>query len=179
MIGANGSTMAAPSGAAVVIERTYRAPPEELWALWTTKAGFESWWAPEGFRIEVHVIEAQLGGALVYEMIAEAPQAIAALREAERRGFVVAAADQPAALAPRSRFAEFEPYTRLVLMTAMEPTSGIPPYDHMIEVDFLSTGGRTSMVVTLHPHPEADRMTIAVAVFNIQIARLDRRFTQE
>ncbi|MBS0361276.1 MAG: SRPBCC domain-containing protein, partial [Proteobacteria bacterium] len=29
--------------AAVVIERTYRATAEELWALWTTKAGFESW----------------------------------------------------------------------------------------------------------------------------------------
>ena len=39
--------------AAVVIERTYRATVEELWALWTTKAGFESWWGPEGVRVEV------------------------------------------------------------------------------------------------------------------------------
>jgi uncharacterized protein YndB with AHSA1/START domain len=38
----------------VVIERTYRAPLEELWALWTTSDGFESWWGPEGFRTKVH-----------------------------------------------------------------------------------------------------------------------------
>jgi hypothetical protein len=31
------------------LERTYRVPIEDLWELWTTKAGFESWWGPEGF----------------------------------------------------------------------------------------------------------------------------------
>ena len=31
-----------------VIERTYRASVDELWDLWTTKEGFESWWPPEG-----------------------------------------------------------------------------------------------------------------------------------
>jgi uncharacterized protein YndB with AHSA1/START domain len=30
----------------LIVERTYRARPEELWALWTTKEGFESWWGP-------------------------------------------------------------------------------------------------------------------------------------
>ena len=35
--------------AKVVIERTYRAQIEELWELWTTKAGFESWWGPRAF----------------------------------------------------------------------------------------------------------------------------------
>ena len=55
-----------PAGAAapqavVVIERTYRARIEELCALWTTKAGFESWWGPEGFRVErfIEVIETE------------------------------------------------------------------------------------------------------------------------
>ena len=41
-----------------VIERTYRARVEELWELWTTKEGFESWWCPEGSRVEAHAIEA-------------------------------------------------------------------------------------------------------------------------
>lgn len=164
---------------AIVFERNYRAPVEELWALWTTRTGFESWWSPDGFRTEVHVIEARLGGTLAYEMIAEAPEAIAAVRDVQRRGLVATVAGQRAAVASRARFAEFEPFARLVLMTAIEPISGIPPYDHLIEVDFRAGGSRTSMVVTLHPHPEADRMTIAVAVFSSQIARLDRRFTQE
>src|SRR5262249_2789651 len=30
-----------------IVERTYRAHPKELWDLWTTKEGFESWWGPE------------------------------------------------------------------------------------------------------------------------------------
>lgn len=30
----------------IVFERTYRARREELWELWTTKEGFESWWGP-------------------------------------------------------------------------------------------------------------------------------------
>ena len=35
--------------AKVVSERTYRAQIEELWQLWTMKAGFKSWWDPRVF----------------------------------------------------------------------------------------------------------------------------------
>ena len=47
------SDMSASAGAdapqaAVVIERTYRAQVEALWALWTTKAGFEFVVGPRG-----------------------------------------------------------------------------------------------------------------------------------
>src|SRR5436305_8401291 len=34
------------------LERTYAATPEEIWELWTTAAGIESWWAPDGFVVE-------------------------------------------------------------------------------------------------------------------------------
>ena len=68
----------------VVFERTYRARTEELWELWTTKTGFESWWGPEGFRVEVHTIEARVGGALHYDMIADAPEQIAAMKRMGR-----------------------------------------------------------------------------------------------
>jgi uncharacterized protein YndB with AHSA1/START domain len=64
----------------VVVERTYRARVGELWDLRTTKKGFESWWGPEGFRVEVHAIEAREGGALHYDMIAEAPEQIEAMK---------------------------------------------------------------------------------------------------
>ena len=35
------------------LERTYPTSTEELWELWTTPAGIESWWAPDGFTIEM------------------------------------------------------------------------------------------------------------------------------
>ena len=62
----------------IVIERTYTADVEALWALWTTKDGFGSWWGPEQFRADVHVIEARAGGALHYDMVADTPEAMLA-----------------------------------------------------------------------------------------------------
>ena len=66
--------------ASVVIERMYRATVRELWDLWTTKEGFESWWGPQGFRVEVHEIDPRVGGALMYDMIADTHETIAALK---------------------------------------------------------------------------------------------------
>src|SRR5215510_4745076 len=90
----------------VVIERTYRARVEELWDLWTTKEGFESWWGPEGFRVEVHALEAREGGRLHYDMIADAPEAIAAMKEM----------GQPTSHKTHGRYSEFRPYDRLTLI---------------------------------------------------------------
>ena len=33
----------------ITMERTFAAPMEDVWELWTTKEGIESWWGPEGF----------------------------------------------------------------------------------------------------------------------------------
>src|SRR5262245_31858667 len=116
---------AAPQ-ATVVFERTFRAPVEELWELWTTKAGFESWWGPEGFRVEVHRLEARAGGAFAYDMIADSADAIAAMK---RMG-------QPLLHFTRGRFAEFKPFERLRLVHVIDFIAGVEPYDSTIEVDF-------------------------------------------
>jgi uncharacterized protein YndB with AHSA1/START domain len=31
----------------ITLERTYPSPIEDVWDLWTTKDGIESWWAPK------------------------------------------------------------------------------------------------------------------------------------
>jgi uncharacterized protein YndB with AHSA1/START domain len=144
----------------IVLERTYRAPVEELWALWTTKAGFESWWGPEGFRVEVEVLEARLGGALVYDMIAETPEALATGCAPSQRA--------------RSRFLEFRLNERLKLVDLTE--TGTPIQDHLVEAEFRNDSGWTTMVVILHPHVDPSHTKIAVTAFNSQLARLDRRF---
>jgi uncharacterized protein YndB with AHSA1/START domain len=46
----------------ITIERTYTADIADMWALWTTKEGFESWWGPEGFRVDVHELDARASG---------------------------------------------------------------------------------------------------------------------
>ncbi len=56
----------------ITIERTYKANITDLWELWTTKAGLESWWGPDGFSTEVLEIDLRPGGILRYEMTAVA-----------------------------------------------------------------------------------------------------------
>jgi uncharacterized protein YndB with AHSA1/START domain len=150
----------------MVIERTYRARIEDLWALWTTKAGFESWWGPEGFRVEVHTLEARTGGALVYDMIADAPDAIAAM---QRMG-------QPLSHATRGRFAEFKPFERLILVHVIDFIAGVEPYESTIEVAFDASGDHARMVVTLHPHRDPQWTKMSAQGFRSQLTKLDKRF---
>jgi uncharacterized protein YndB with AHSA1/START domain len=150
----------------VTIERTYRAPREDLWELWTTKAGFESWWGPEGFRVEVRALEARAGGALEYDMIADAAEAIAAMK---RMG-------QPLSHGTRGRFAEFKPHERLTLVHVIDFIAGVEPYEQTIEVDFHASGDQARMVVTVHPHRDPHWTKMAVQGFRSQLTKLDQRF---
>jgi uncharacterized protein YndB with AHSA1/START domain len=150
----------------VIVERTYRASAEELWELWTTKAGFESWWGPEGFRVEVHALEGRGGGALEYDMIAAAPDAIAAMK---RMG-------QPLSHYTRGRFAEFEPHRRLTLVHVIDFIAGVEPYESKIEVDFEALGDEARMVVTIHPHRDPHWTKMSTLGFESQLTKLDKRF---
>ena len=162
----NSSTGAAAPQAAVVIERTYRAQIEDLWALWTTKAGFESWWGPEGFRVEVHVLEAREGGAIEYDMIADAPEAIAAMKSM----------GQPVSQNVRGTYAEFRPHERLTLVHVIDFVPGSEPYEHTIEVGFSTAGNHARMVVTIHPHLDPHWTKMSIEGFSSQLTKLDRRF---
>jgi uncharacterized protein YndB with AHSA1/START domain len=152
--------------AKVVIERTYRARLEDLWELWTTKAGFESWWGPEGFRVEVHALEPRTGGALEYDMIADAPDAIAGMK---RMG-------QPLSHSTRGRFAEFKPLERLTLVHVIDFIRDIEPYESAIEVAFHALGDQARMVVTLHPHRDPHWTKMSDQGFRSQLTKLDKRF---
>src|SRR5439155_9918741 len=69
-------TRAMPDAAGIKLEQTYPAPVEDVWELWTTKAGIESWWAPDGFTVEVSKLELEPGGELLYAMTATGPEQI-------------------------------------------------------------------------------------------------------
>lgn len=152
--------------AKVIVERTYRAGVQELWDLWTTKAGFESWWGPEGFRVDVHALEPRAGGKLEYDMIADAPDAIAAMKSM----------GQPVSHNTRGRFVEFAPHQRLTLVHVIDFIPGLEPYDSTIEVDFSALGDQARMVVTLHPHRDPHWTKMSVMGFESQLKKLDSRF---
>jgi uncharacterized protein YndB with AHSA1/START domain len=152
----------------MVIERTYRARVDELWELWTTKAGFESWWGPEGFRVEVHRLEARTGGALEYDMIADSANAIAAMKQ---MGW------QPSHNT-RGWFAEFKPFERLKLVHLIDFIPGVEAYESTIEVDFYASSEDARMVVTVQPHRDPHWTRMSIEGFNSQLTKLDRRFAQ-
>jgi uncharacterized protein YndB with AHSA1/START domain len=162
-------TSTAATGAAqkkVVVERTYRARAEEIWDLWTTKDGFESWWGPVGFRVEVHALEPRVGGTLRYDMIADAPDQIAAMK---RMG-------QPISHATHGTFTELRALERLAVTHVIDFLPGVKPYDSTMVVELFPSGDRVRMVVTLEPMHSEEFTRMSTMGFNSQLTKLDDRF---
>jgi uncharacterized protein YndB with AHSA1/START domain len=61
---------AGPQG--FTLERTFKAAPEKVWAMWTTKEGLMKWWAPSaqdmGYQFTVKEIDVRQGGKYAFEM---------------------------------------------------------------------------------------------------------------
>jgi uncharacterized protein YndB with AHSA1/START domain len=57
------------------IERTFKAAPEKVWEMWTTKEGLMKWWAPSaqemGYQFTVKEIDVRQGGKFAFEMKAK------------------------------------------------------------------------------------------------------------
>jgi uncharacterized protein YndB with AHSA1/START domain len=137
--------------AAIKFEGRYEdAAVEDLWDLWTTKEGFESWWGPKGFRVEVRKLELREGGELLYDMIAAAPEEIAAMEKL----------NMPISQKAGATFARIEPLKHLELIHLIDFIPGVTPYENRIGVEFSSTGRSAQMVITVEPHysPEWTRM---------------------
>jgi uncharacterized protein YndB with AHSA1/START domain len=154
------------SEAKVVIERSYRATIEDVWSLWTTKQGFESWWGPQGFRAEVHELDARVGGALRYDMIADSAEMIAAMKQLGR----------PSSHPTSSRFTELKPHSRLVLTSVIDFLPGVATYETAITVDLTSAGDRVHMVVTLDAMHSEEFSKMQAQGLTSQLTKLDERF---
>jgi uncharacterized protein YndB with AHSA1/START domain len=150
----------------LVVERTYRATLQELWELWTTKDGFESWWGPEGFRVEVHEIDARVGGTLRYDMIADAPEMIAAMKKM----------GQPLSHKTRSTFSQLEHHRRLVLTNIIDFLPGVKPYESTMVMELFPSGKNVRMVVQLSAMHDAHMTRMQLEGFTSQIGKLDKRF---
>jgi len=150
----------------VVIERRYRASITDVWDLWTTKDGFESWWGPQGFRAEVSEIDARVGGALHYEMIADTPEMIAAMKQMGR----------PASHPARARFTELRPRERLVITSVVDFIPDVAAYESRIAVDLTPDGEHVRMVVTLDAMHSEEMTRMQEQGFTSQLTKLDARF---
>src|SRR5207245_3225668 len=66
----------------VTLERTFQASMEEVWDLWTTKEGIESWWGPGGIRcLGAHARSSAGGGRIRVRDDRDRPRADRVLEE--------------------------------------------------------------------------------------------------
>jgi uncharacterized protein YndB with AHSA1/START domain len=151
----------------VVVERTYEGTPAELWELWTTKSGFESWWGPEGFRVEVHKIEPRVGGALEYDMIADSPEMIAVMKQM----------GQPASHGTHGTFAEVELHKRLRVLYIIDFLPGQEPYENNIVLELSPVGNKVNMRVSIDAHPADEWTQRSLEGFQSQLEKLPAALT--
>jgi len=151
-----------PAAPPIKLERRYEAAVEDLWRLWTTKEGFESWWGPDGFRVQVHKLEAREGGELLYDMIAVAPAQIAFMKQA----------NMPVAHAARGTFVEVRPLESLTINHRIDFIPGVKPYDNRARVQFLREGKGVRMLITVDAHHDPHWTQMAAAGWESQLGKV-------
>ena len=136
----------------LTLERTFKASIDEVWELWTTKEGIESWWGPEGFSVVVRDLDLRPGHGLAYTMSATAPEMIDYMRKA----------GMPVSNEHSIRFTEVDPPRRLAYMEKVDFIPGVEPYE-------------VETAIELHKVPEGVRIVLTFdAMHDDQWTRLAR-----
>lgn len=146
----------------IKVERTYEADVEDVWALWTTKEGFESWWGPEGFRVEVHAFDLRVGGTLSYDMIADGAEEIAFMK---REGM-------PLSHGTHGTFIEVQAPTRLMIRHVIDFIPGLPSYTNDMLLQLIHEGKNVRMLVTIEPHLANEWTERSIAGFTSQLTKV-------
>ena len=146
----------------ITIERTLAAPIEDVWELWTTKAGIESWWGPEGFSVKVLELELRPGGVLRYVMTAAAPDQVAFMKRA----------GMPLANETRGRYDEIVDHRRLAFTQVADFVPGVAPYDIATLVELTPSAHGVRLVLTLDAMHDERWTTMATKGWESQLGRL-------
>src|SRR3989440_10216932 len=123
------------------IERTYPTSAEEVWRLWTTSDGIESWWAPDGFKCDVRKLDLRPGGELVYALTATGPEQVEFMK----------GAGMPLTTEARKTFSELKQPTRLADRSLIDFVPGLDPYQELTLLDLTPSGDSVRVVMTMEP----------------------------
>jgi uncharacterized protein YndB with AHSA1/START domain len=146
----------------ITIERTFEAPVQDVWELWTTKEGIESWWGPEGFTTAVHEIDVRVGGELHYAMTATAAEQIAFL---EKAGMALANEQ-------RVTYCEVVPQRRLGYTSVADFVPGVAPYEVATLVELHPSAEGVRLVLTFDAMHDERWTKMAVMGWQSQLGRL-------
>ena len=125
----------------VQIDRTFDAPIDTIWAMWTEAEHFAQWYGPKGAKIPRAELDVRVGGRRHIAMEVETPGG-------------------PMQMFFVGEYQEVDPKTRLVYTESMADADGntmtaeqmgMPadaPVETSIVVELANLGGRTRMVMT-------------------------------
>ena len=148
----------------ITIERTFNASIVEVWDMWTTKEGLESWWGPDGFAVKVHTLDLRPGGELRYAMTAVAPDQIQFMKNA----------GMPVTTENRGRYVEVVPPERLVFTQVADFIPGVEPYDVATTVELEAAGDGVRLVLTIDAMHDEHWTQMAVMGWEGELAKLAR-----
>jgi uncharacterized protein YndB with AHSA1/START domain len=157
-----------PARARFSIARTYDATLERVWGLWTTEPGIESWWGPEGFKVTVTALDLRPGGALVYLMIADAPEQVAFMKQA----------GMPLSTECTVTYSEVSPPTRLAYKTLTDFVPGVDPYEVETVVTLKANGSKVEVDIAFDAMHDDIWTERARAGHESQLRKLDALLDQ-
>jgi uncharacterized protein YndB with AHSA1/START domain len=126
---------------AVVIERSFDAPVELIWQMWTDPAHFAAWYGPDGATIPVANLEVRVGGTRLVCMEMQTPGGLMQMWftgeyrevvENERLVYTESLSDENGTVRTPSELGMSEGH----------------PLTTEVQVDLVDLGGRTRMVMT-------------------------------
>lgn len=147
--------------------RTLQAAPRRIWELLTTKEGFSSWWAPEGFVLTVEVFDPRTGGRidLQYE---EAGAARNPAWAAELR-----AKGQETSFAARGTFTEVEYCRRVAFRQTLDFGRPGAKQEYRMSAELTSVpGGRTRLALVSEATSSKHWKLLGAANLRAQLDRL-------
>lgn len=105
------------------VERTFRAPIDKVWKMWTTKEGLEKWYWPEPLVARVRKLDFRVGGT--WEIAAEGLDHTS-----------------------RGTFTQIVPNQRIGMVVPIDFIPGVEGYDRADTIEFQEVPGGTKMIFT-------------------------------
>jgi uncharacterized protein YndB with AHSA1/START domain len=148
----------------ITIERSYKASLEDVWELWTTKEGLESWWGPDGFTTKVLKLDLRAGGELRYEMTATGPAQVEFMKRAGK----------PLTTKAHINYMEVVAHKRLRYLHLADFIPGVEPYDVETAVEFHAKGQDVQMLLTFDAMHNEEWTQRAVMGHESQLGKFEK-----
>jgi uncharacterized protein YndB with AHSA1/START domain len=153
-----------PARRRVSLERTFNGTVEDVWELWTTKEGIESWWGPDGFSVKVRRLDVRLGGEMLYAMTADAPDQVDFLKKA----------GMPVTTESLVTYTELVPLQRLGFTQLADFIPGVKPYEVATTVELETIPRGVRLVLTLDAMHDEKWTRLAVMGWDSELGKLAR-----